>query len=116
MNVFAFGGWTGIGYNSPVSAWLVGATVVIDQDRAPYEALLYPGSTHSMIIPDVIASILAAPAGAFPRSETMHLSVTSGTITQAEIDQARVRITPRIFNRVGSTEVNTFANTALETP
>jgi acyl-CoA synthetase (AMP-forming)/AMP-acid ligase II len=116
VNVFDFGAWTGIGYNSPVSTWFVGATVVIDQGREPHSALLYPGITHSMAIPDMLGSILAAPSGAFPRSEIMHLSVTSGTITQAQIDQSRARITPHIFNRVGSTEVNTFANTRLEMP
>jgi acyl-coenzyme A synthetase/AMP-(fatty) acid ligase len=113
---FNCGAWTGIGYNSPISTWLVGATVVIDQWRDAYLGLLYPGITHAMVTPAMLAAILAAPAGAFPRNERMHLSVVSGTITQAQIDETRARITPRIFNRVGSTEVNTFANTALETP
>jgi acyl-coenzyme A synthetase/AMP-(fatty) acid ligase len=113
---FNFGGWTGIGYNSPVSAWSAGATALIDQAREPHMALTYPGLTHAMVIPALLGAILAAPADAFPRSETLHLSVTSGTITEAQIDQARARITPLIFNRVGSTEVNTFANTLLDVP
>jgi acyl-coenzyme A synthetase/AMP-(fatty) acid ligase len=113
---FSFGAWTGIGYNSPLSAWFVGATTVIDQGREPHMALLWPGVTHAMVFPQLLAGLLAAPEGAFPPNPAMHLSVTSGAITQAQIDQTRVRITPRIFNRVGSTEVNTFANTLLETP
>jgi acyl-coenzyme A synthetase/AMP-(fatty) acid ligase len=111
---FNFAAWTGIGYNSPLSAWFVGATTVIEQGRELHMALLWPGITHAMVFPELLAGLLAAPEGAFPPTPTM--SVTSGTITGAQIDQTRVRITPRIFNRVGSTEVNTFANTLLETP
>jgi len=113
---FGFGAWTGIGYNSPLSAWFVGATAIIDQDREPHMALLYPGVTHAMVFPQLLAGLLAAPEGVFPRNPAMHLSVTSGAITQVQIDQTRARLTPRIFNRVGSTEVNTFANTLLESP
>jgi len=113
---FSFGPWTGIGYNSPLSAWFVGATAVLDQGREPHMALLWPGVTHAMVFPQLLAGLLAAPEATFPPNPAMHLSVTSGTITQAQIDQTRVRLTPRIFNRVGSTEVNTFANTLLEAP
>jgi acyl-coenzyme A synthetase/AMP-(fatty) acid ligase len=112
---FNFGPWTGIGYNSPLSAWYVGATAVLDQSSAPHRTLLWPGITHAMVFPELLTALLAAPEEAYPPNPAMQLSVTSGAITQAQIDQARVRITPRIFNRVGSTEVNTFANTPLET-
>jgi acyl-CoA synthetase (AMP-forming)/AMP-acid ligase II len=113
---FNFGPWTGIGYNSPLSAWFVGATTVLYQGPEPHRALLWPGITHAMVFPELLTTLLAAPEGAYPPSPTMHLSVTSGAMTQAQIDQTRIRITPRIFNRVGSTEVNTFANTLLQVP
>ena len=116
VSVFAFGGGTGVGYNSAISTWLVGATVVIDENRAPHLALLQPGITHAMVTPDLLGQILAAPATAFPRSGIMQLSVTGGSITQAQIEQAKARITPHVFNRIASSETSTWANTALEDP
>jgi acyl-coenzyme A synthetase/AMP-(fatty) acid ligase len=115
VDAFGFDAGTGVGYNSPVSTWLAGATVVIGKGLGMHATLLYPGITHAMVIPDLVGAILEAPEGAFPRSEIMHLSVTSGAMTRVQIDQAKARITPHIYNRVGSTEVNTWANTRLET-
>jgi acyl-coenzyme A synthetase/AMP-(fatty) acid ligase len=116
VHVFNFGGWTGVGYKSPASAWLAGATVIIDQRPEPHLALLYPGATHATVTPQTLASILAAPEGSFPRSQTMRLMVASGTVTQTQIDQAKARIAPRLFNSLGSTEVATFGFTALDSP
>jgi 2,3-dihydroxybenzoate-AMP ligase len=116
VNVFCFGAWTGVGYKAAACAWLAGATVVIDQRTAWYEALLYPDVTHATVIPEVLASILAAPDGAFPKSENMRLMITGGTVTQAQIDQAKARITPHLYNSLSSTEVSIFGFTALDSP
>lgn len=113
---FSFGGWTGAGYKSPASAWLAGATVTIDQGPQSHLSLFAPGVTHATIIPSLLAAILAEPRDAFPRRETLRLSVTSGTVTQDQIDQTRARITPLFFNRVGATEVGSFTSTLLASP
>jgi len=115
VDSFGFHAGTGVGYNSPVSTWLAGGAVVMAKGLERHTSLLYPGITHALLIPETLGSILAAPEGAFPHSEIMHLSVTSGAATQAQIDHARARITPHIFNRIGSTEVNSWGNTRLET-
>jgi acyl-coenzyme A synthetase/AMP-(fatty) acid ligase len=116
VNMFEFGGWTGMGYKCPVAAWFAGASVVIHQGLPPHEALRHPGITHTTMIPTLLATVLAAPEGAFPRSETMRLAVGGGAISQGLMDQAKARITPHVFNRVGSTEVGTFCYTRLDTP
>jgi acyl-coenzyme A synthetase/AMP-(fatty) acid ligase len=46
----------------------------------------------------------------------MGLSVTGGTITQSQIDLAKARITPHLYNGLGATEVNSFGYTAIESP
>jgi acyl-coenzyme A synthetase/AMP-(fatty) acid ligase len=113
---FDFGGWTGVGYKTPASAWIVGATVVVEQRPQPHLALLHPGITYATVVPAVLAAILAAPQEAFPRSQTMQLSVGGGTTTWAEIERAKARITPHVFNGLGATEVSSFAYTDLHVP
>ncbi len=115
-NLFEFGPWTGLGYKAPSNAWTVGATVLFHQGLEPHLALLRPGLSTSTVIPGMLAAILAQPEGAFPRSETMRLSVIGGTITQTQIDQAKARITPRLFNGLGATESHPIADTPLNTP
>ena len=114
--VFDFPAWTGAGYGWPASTWIAGGAVVIEQGREPYQALLRPGITHAMLVPVKLAAILAAPAGAFPRNDTMQLAVAGGAMTQTQVDQAKARITPRLFNRLASTEAGGIAFTPLDTP
>ena len=115
-NLFAFGPWTGLGYKAPSNAWTLGATVMFHDGLEPHLALHRPGLTTSTVIPGMLAAILAQPEGAFPRSETMRLSVIGGTITQTQIDQAKARITPLLFNGLGATESHPIADTPLNTP
>jgi acyl-CoA synthetase (AMP-forming)/AMP-acid ligase II len=115
-NVFNFAGWTGIGYKTPAAAWLAGATVVIQEAPDLHRALLHPGITHSRVVPEVLAAVLAAPRDAFPRSDGMRLSIAGSSATQAQIDEARARITPHLFAIVAATETDTFCRTPLETP
>jgi acyl-coenzyme A synthetase/AMP-(fatty) acid ligase len=116
VNAFGFGGGTAIGYFTGASTWMGGATAVIDEGREPHLSLLYPGITHASVTPDLLGQILAAPAGSFPRSEIMHLMVTSGAITRAQVDEAKARITPHLFNRIAATEISNFAYTRLDSP
>ena len=113
---FSFGGWNGAGYKSPVSTWFAGGTVTIDQGPKTHLSLFEPGVTHATIIPGLLAAMLAEPEDAFPRRESLRLTVTSGTVTQHQIDQTKARITPLFFNRIGATEVGSFASTRLNTP
>jgi acyl-CoA synthetase (AMP-forming)/AMP-acid ligase II len=115
VNVFNFAGWTGVGYKTPAAAWLAGATVVIQQAPGLYRALLYPGITHSRVVPDMLAAVLAAPRGTFPRSDGMRLTIGGSSATQAQIDEARARITPHLFSSMGATETGSFCRTPLET-
>lgn len=116
VNLFDFGGWTGGGYKSSALAWMIGATVVVDQRRPRELALNHPGITLSLMVPTMLDEVLAAPEGAFPRSETMWLSVTGGSLTQAQIDAAKARITPHLFSGLGATETVSFGFTPLHTP
>jgi acyl-coenzyme A synthetase/AMP-(fatty) acid ligase len=115
LNLFEFGLWTGVGYKCPVAAWGVGATVVIHQSKDYPRALLRPGLTHTTVVPSLLAALLAAPPDAYPRSETLRMAIAAGAASQAQVDEARARITPHLFGRVGSTEVGTFGYTRLDT-
>jgi acyl-coenzyme A synthetase/AMP-(fatty) acid ligase len=113
--VFMFKAWMGSGYTA-AGPWLVGGTAVIDQRPEPYQALLYPEITHAFLVPSVLSAILSAPADAFPRNETMRLVVGGGGMTRTQAEDAKARITPRLFNVFGSAEAGVIAMTPLDTP
>jgi acyl-coenzyme A synthetase/AMP-(fatty) acid ligase len=112
--VFRLGAWTGSGYAWPATTWTVGGTVVFEQRLEAHLALMIPGITHAVLEPSTLAAILATPVGAFPRSDSMRLAVTGEAMTQNQIDQAKARITPLLFNYLGSTEAGGIALTLLE--
>jgi acyl-CoA synthetase (AMP-forming)/AMP-acid ligase II len=115
-NLFEFGAWTGLGYRAPMGVWLEGGTVAFSQGRSWHLALRRPGLSSSPVLPGMLADILAQPDGAFPRSETMALRIGGGTVTWAQIEEARARITPRVFNGLACTESHQIAMTPLNTP
>ena len=105
-----------LGYKWAASPWSVGGATLIEQGREPYQALLRPGITHAVLNPAMLAAILAAPAGAFPRNDAMQLAVGGGAMTRTQVDQAKARITPRLINSFASTEAGIIAFTPLDTP
>jgi acyl-CoA synthetase (AMP-forming)/AMP-acid ligase II len=113
---FSYPPWTGAGYKAPACAWMSGATVFFWQHPQPHLALLREGITHLPLTPPMLAAILAAPPNAFPRRETLQVIIASGTITQAQIDETKARISPHLINRIGATESLVFASTRLDTP
>jgi acyl-coenzyme A synthetase/AMP-(fatty) acid ligase len=116
LSMFNFGTWTGGGYKWAACPWCVGGATLIEQGGEPYQALLRPGITHAVLHPAMLAAILAAPKGVFSRNDAMHLAVGAGAVTRTQVDQAKARITPRLFNYVASTEAGIIAFTSLDTP
>jgi acyl-CoA synthetase (AMP-forming)/AMP-acid ligase II len=115
-NLFDFGPWTGLGYRAPMGVWLEGGAVAFSQERAPHLALRRPGLSSSPVLPGLLANILAQPDGAFPRSETMELRIGGGTVTWAQVEEAKARITPKVFNGLACTESHHIAMTPMDTP
>jgi len=115
LSVFQFEPWTAAGYRAAANPWTVGGTTLMEYGREPYRALLNRGLTHGIVVPALLALILAAPENAFPRNDALQLAVTGGAMTRRQIEQTKARITPRLFALLGSTEVSSFAYTPLET-
>ncbi len=116
LSLFNYGVWTGLAYKWAASTWSVGGAVVIEQAREPWQALLHPGTTHAVLNPGTLAGILAAPANAFPRNDKLKLAIGAGAVTRLQVDQAKARITPHLFNYIASTEAGVIAFTPLDTP
>jgi fatty-acyl-CoA synthase len=116
LSVFDFGTWIGAGYKWAASPWSVGGATVIEEGGEPYQALLRPGLTHAVFNPAMLAAVLAAPAGAFPRNDAMRLGIASEAMTQTQVEQAKTRITSHLFQYFGSTEAGVIAWTSRDTP
>jgi malonyl-CoA/methylmalonyl-CoA synthetase len=113
-HLFNFPPWTGAGYKIPVEVWGCGGTVVEHPTRPPHEALLGYRGTHAALVPTMLARLLALPKGAFPYNPDLEVSIGGGASTWREIEEAKRRIGPRIYNRLSSTETSIIANTLLE--
>jgi len=77
---------------------------------------LRPGLTHAVLVPSKLDAILAAPVNAFPRNDALRLSVGGGAMTRTQVEGAKARITPHLFNWLASTEAGGIAFTPLDTP
>lgn len=78
--------------------------------------LLQPRLTHALMTPPMLRGLLAAPEDAYPRNEGLMLLVGGGTMSWAEVLEAKRRITPHVYNRLAATEVTAYGMTLLETP
>ena len=116
MSVSNFPLWSGAGYKWAASAWLAGGAVLSNTRRGEHLALAHPGLTHAATVPRNVAAILAAPADAVQRNDRLHLIVTAGTATRAQIDQVKARITPHVYSCLIGTEFSIAAYTRLDTP
>ncbi len=113
LSVFNFPPWTAIGYRWAASAWTVGGAIIIEQGHEPHHALLRRGITHAALVPAMLEQILAAPDGAFPRNEGLQLTVSGGAMTTKQVEGAKARITPHLFNLLASTEAGDTAFTLV---
>ncbi len=116
LSVFSIPTWTGLAYKWTASPWSVGGATLIVQGAKPYQPLMRPEVTHAVLHPQMLAAILTAPAGAFRRNDAMRLAIGAGTITRAQVEQAKARITPRLVNYLASTEAGIIAFTPLDNP
>jgi acyl-coenzyme A synthetase/AMP-(fatty) acid ligase len=114
--IFNFGPWTLVGYRAPLICWMMNGAVAIDQRPDLCSALRLPGLTYATVTPRMLAALLAAPEDAYPRQPQMTLAIVAGTVTAAEIDLARARITSKLFNGHGATETDMTGYTPLVTP
>ncbi|HUZ74764.1 MAG TPA: class I adenylate-forming enzyme family protein [Stellaceae bacterium] len=113
VNVFDFGGWTGVGYIGPVATWDGGGCVVIFQGPRRYEAFGYRGITDALITPDLLTKLLAAPANALRRDDKIRLLVTGGALSPALWQETKSRLTSRVYTYLGATEAAVIAVTPI---
>jgi acyl-coenzyme A synthetase/AMP-(fatty) acid ligase len=116
LGAFDFAPWTGAGYRWAASPWLVGGTTLIEHGREAWRTLLHPGLSHAVLVPSKLDAILAGPVDAFPRNDALRLSVGGGAMTRAQVEGAKARITPHLFNWLASTEAGGIAFTPQDTP
>ena len=115
-HVFDYGPWTLVGYGMPRTVWNAGGAVLIHQRGGPQNALRDVRGTHATVVPHMLNAMLAAPEGSYPLNERLQLLIGGGAVSWSQVEAARRRITPNVFNAFGSTEVGAIAITPLETP
>jgi acyl-coenzyme A synthetase/AMP-(fatty) acid ligase len=114
VNLFDFGGWTSVGYNMAVCAWGVGGAVAVWQGEGMHRSLASGEVTFAEVHPELLRLVLAAPQDGLRRNPAMALVVTGGALPRALWEEARARLTPRVFTCMGATEAGPFSLTAIE--
>jgi acyl-CoA synthetase (AMP-forming)/AMP-acid ligase II len=112
----SFPGWTAVGYLLPSCIWDAGGTVVIYQGDKLSEALRYPGITDVIMVPGMLASLLSSLEDGWRRNDAMRLEIGGGPLSRAMADQARQRLTRRLFTFIGATEASVITLTPVEEP
>ncbi|MDR3513931.1 MAG: fatty acid--CoA ligase family protein [Caulobacteraceae bacterium] len=116
VNVFDFGGWTGIGYRYPVAVWTVGGAVVIDQSVDGRRSFRPQELTHAFVQPQLLAELLATPTEGAQRNDAMMLAFGGGVLSVAHWRAARERFTDAVCTTIGATEIGNLTLTRIESP
>lgn len=118
ISVFNCGCWRDLGYHYPLISWEVGATIVFQEVKAEneFESLQRAGVTHAYGTPWRLGQILSASGGALRRDDTLRLFLTGGPLSRTMADEARARLTRRIYTRVAASEVGSLTQTLIEQP
>lgn len=116
VSLFHAGDWTAGGHNFAAATWDAGGAVVIAQRPERWMSLQRRGITHAVVFPKLLAEILEAPPELEMLDDAMRLIVLGGPLSEAMAEQARKRLTSRIYAYVGSTEASAFTLTRVENP
>ena len=116
VNLLHFVSGNGLGFKFSLTTWSCGGTVIFYQRSMLHQVFDYPKITHSFLSPQALGTILSAPSGELHRHELMQLVVTAGPLPRALADEARARLTPRIYTHYASTEGGPVTLTRIEQP
>ena len=115
INIASMGLWTGGGFMWPTMVWGQGGAVVMYEAPDLQRSLDWPGLTHTLATPYLLAWLMALPEGALPELPQMQLAVVSGGLSPALTRQIQRRLTRRILVNLSSTEGGGFARSVIET-
>ena len=115
INIMSMGLWTGGGFMWPTMVWGQGGAVVMYDAADLQRSFDWPGLTHTLATPALLAWLMALPEGSFPDLPDMQLAVVSGGLSPALTRQIQRRLTRRILVNLSSTEGGGFARSIIET-
>lgn len=113
-NIFNLGSWTAGGHNFAMAAWDAGGAVAMYQQPDLWKSLRVRGITHCFVFPQLLSEILRVPKDKLARNDEMRLISTGGPLSQALVQAAKARLTVRIYNYIGATEVGGYTFTPVE--
>ncbi|MEZ5572827.1 MAG: class I adenylate-forming enzyme family protein [Halioglobus sp.] len=103
-----FGLWTAAGFRTPLVVWHLGGCVIFDQRPQWPVFFLQSPVTHTTLIPDKLHQLLDYVRGsaAAERAGDFELMATGGFVSRALAQEILHRLTRKLINAYGSTEMN----------
>jgi acyl-coenzyme A synthetase/AMP-(fatty) acid ligase len=115
VSLFDFGLWASAGYSWPIQIWCHKGAVAFLQQENLEGAIVWPGLTHAVITPYLLARLMALPAVAFEPNPNLQLVITAGLISPALLKETQERLTRRILLSYGASEAGGWARTVVKT-
>ena len=103
-----FGLWTAVGFKYPLSTWLGGGSVILEQRPDWYRYFMDSGLTSTLLVPDMVNQLLdyqLTRAEPSKRGDFV-LGVTSGFLSRKSAEQCLTHITTFLTVNYGATEIN----------
>lgn len=103
-----FGLWTAVGFKYPLSVWLGGGSVILEQRPDWYRYFMDSGLTSTLMVPDMVNQLLdyqLTQAEPSKRGDFV-LGVTSGFLSRKSAEQCLTHITTFLTVNYGATEIN----------
>jgi acyl-coenzyme A synthetase/AMP-(fatty) acid ligase len=114
MNYLDLGLWTSAAYPGSILIWSHGQTVIVHRSSDLQRSLTLPRIDLTTATPALVARLMAAPEGSFPRRDRMQLRIVAGALSERLFHRIRARLTNQIHIGVGSSEAGTWTNTIVE--
>ena len=115
-HALSFGLWTTVGYDQPLSVWLMGGTVVTDQRLTAHETFFANGVNTAIVLPTSLQTLvdLHGTDGG-PRSQCA-FRVSGAFCPRSVIERASTRLTGNLTVAYGSTECASIATSRFLGP
>ncbi len=111
-----FAAWSAAGYLLPIWTWSAGATAVCHRGDGLQRSFELGRITHAIATPQKLEQLLAAPRGELRFHPELHLFATAAPLTAALASAVKSRLTPNVFQLLGSTEGKTVGLTRINGP
>jgi acyl-coenzyme A synthetase/AMP-(fatty) acid ligase len=113
--MFNMGAWTAA-YIQAGAIWHVGGAVLFEEGPHLHRPFQRPDLTDTVCSPPMLEQLMALPRETFTRNDNLSICYGSAAMSWPLAERILTRLTPNLFNHIGSTEVGAWGRTPIREP